>query len=48
LIDTVKATVPIWKRETWVGGSDWTDGTCEADGQSAPEADHHLDPASAT
>ena len=25
-IDTLKATVPIWKRETWAGGSDW--GTC--------------------
>ena len=22
-IDTLKATVPIWKRETWEGGSDW-------------------------
>ena len=22
-IDTLKATVPIWKRETWQGGSDW-------------------------
>jgi molybdopterin synthase catalytic subunit len=22
-IDTVKTTVPIWKRETWEGGSDW-------------------------
>lgn len=22
-IDTVKTTVPIWKRETWAGGSDW-------------------------
>ena len=22
-IDTLKATVPIWKRETWSGGSDW-------------------------
>lgn len=22
-IDTVKATVPIWKREVWDGGSDW-------------------------
>lgn len=22
-IDTVKATVPIWKRETWEGGQDW-------------------------
>jgi molybdopterin synthase catalytic subunit len=24
LIDTVKATVPIWKRETWQDGSDWS------------------------
>ncbi len=23
-IDTVKATVPIWKRETWAGGEDWS------------------------
>lgn len=22
-IDTLKSTVPIWKRETWVDGSDW-------------------------
>jgi molybdopterin synthase catalytic subunit len=22
-IDTLKATVPIWKRETWSGGDDW-------------------------
>jgi molybdopterin synthase catalytic subunit len=22
-IDTLKATVPIWKRETWSGGTDW-------------------------
>lgn len=25
-IDTVKSTIPIWKRETWEGGTDW--GTC--------------------
>ncbi len=25
-IDTLKATVPIWKRETWAGGSEW--GLC--------------------
>lgn len=25
-IDTLKATVPIWKRETWQGGVDWA--TC--------------------
>ena len=23
-IDTLKHTVPIWKRETWSGGADWT------------------------
>ncbi len=23
-IDTVKRTVPIWKRETWAAGSDWS------------------------
>ena len=23
-IDTVKTTVPIWKRETWEGGEDWS------------------------
>ena len=22
-IDTIKATVPIWKREHWAGGEDW-------------------------
>jgi molybdopterin synthase catalytic subunit len=24
LIDTIKASVPIWKKETWQGGSDWS------------------------
>jgi molybdopterin synthase catalytic subunit len=24
-IDTLKTTVPIWKRETWDGGSDWAE-----------------------
>jgi molybdopterin synthase catalytic subunit len=37
-IDTLKETVPIWKRETWAGGSDW--GLCPHDvvdmGVSAP------------
>lgn len=28
-IDTLKATVPIWKRETWRDGVDW--GTCAHD-----------------
>ncbi|MFN2505783.1 MAG: molybdenum cofactor biosynthesis protein MoaE [Acidimicrobiales bacterium] len=23
-IDTVKSTVPVWKRETWEGGEDWS------------------------
>ena len=23
-IDTLKATAPIWKRETWEGGEDWS------------------------
>lgn len=26
-IDAVKTTVPIWKRETWAGGEDWS--TCD-------------------
>lgn len=29
LIDTLKATVPIWKKETWDGGEDW--GLCAHD-----------------
>lgn len=24
-IDTLKHSVPIWKRETWAGGSDWSE-----------------------
>jgi molybdopterin synthase catalytic subunit len=24
LIDTLKATVPIWKREHWPGGAEWS------------------------
>lgn len=27
VIDTLKATVPIWKKEFWNGGSDWARGT---------------------
>jgi molybdopterin synthase catalytic subunit len=23
-IDTLKRSVPIWKRETWAGGTDWS------------------------
>ena len=25
-IDTVKGTVPIWKKESWADGSDWGQG----------------------
>ena len=25
-IDTLKTTVPIWKKETWAGGEDWGTG----------------------
>ena len=28
-IDTLKRTVPVWKRETWAGGVDW--GRCTHD-----------------
>lgn len=30
-IDTLKHTVPIWKKETWSGGSDWT--VCDHDAE---------------
>ena len=36
-IDTLKHTVPIWKRETWEGGSDWSVCTPEGAGTHAPE-----------
>jgi molybdopterin synthase catalytic subunit len=26
-IDTLKSTVPIWKRESWAGGEDWSEAT---------------------
>lgn len=32
-IDTVKATVPIWKREAWAGGEDW--GRCDQEADDA-------------
>jgi len=35
-IDTLKETVPIWKRETWEDGVDW--GTCAHDLGDAPAA----------
>jgi molybdopterin synthase catalytic subunit len=39
-IDAIKRTVPIWKRETWAGGSDWArcqDGVGQA---NAPAGVH--------
>jgi molybdopterin synthase catalytic subunit len=41
-IDTLKATVPIWKYETWADGADWS--TCEVeDARHADGAAHsHL------
>ena len=35
-IDTLKATVPIWKRETWEGGDDWS--TCAHVIEEVPRA----------
>jgi len=38
-IDTLKATVPLWKREAWTGGEDWgTDATPIDHTTPAPEA----------
>ena len=47
LIDTVKATAPIWKHETWAGGSEWSEASCEADHDGNADTGQHLDPASA-
>ncbi|MCU1486335.1 MAG: molybdopterin synthase large subunit MoaE [Actinomycetia bacterium] len=38
-IDTLKATVPIWKRETWEGGEDW--GLCAHDVVEVDDMDAH-------
>ena len=35
-IDTIKARVPIWKRETWVGGSAWGLDVHPLDGSAGP------------
>lgn len=35
-IDTLKATVPIWKREVWAEGDDW--GLCAHELTEVPEA----------
>ena len=34
-IDTLKTTVPIWKREAWEGGEDWS--TCASAVAEVPE-----------
>lgn len=40
-IDSIKATVPIWKRETWEGGSDWGLGAQPLSAvDDRPPADH--------
>jgi molybdopterin synthase catalytic subunit len=36
-IDTLKETVPIWKREHWSGGSDWAE--CSHDARPVRERD---------
>jgi molybdopterin synthase catalytic subunit len=39
-IDTLKASVPIWKRETWNGGTDWSacaHAITDADAMVEPE-----------
>ena len=38
IIDTVKATVPIWKRETWAGGEGWGVDAAPIQDVTAPEA----------
>jgi molybdopterin synthase catalytic subunit len=40
-IDTLKHTVPIWKRETWKGGADWTLCTNHTESQPAPIPRQH-------
>lgn len=33
LIDETKARAPIWKKETWADGEDWSPATCETVGR---------------
>jgi molybdopterin synthase catalytic subunit len=40
-IDTLKAAVPIWKRETWSGGSDWSVCDHEIDDVDLDHEAHH-------
>jgi molybdopterin synthase catalytic subunit len=39
-IDTLKHSVPIWKRETWKGGSDWS--LCTVEGAGPDDCDGEL------
>jgi len=39
LIDAIKARVPIWKRETWSGGTDWSLCSDELDPAGRDQAD---------
>lgn len=43
-IDMLKRTVPIWKRETWTGGTEWTlcpaDAHCGYDERMQPPLGH--------
>jgi molybdopterin synthase catalytic subunit len=43
-IDAIKAGVPIWKRETWAGGSAWGLDAHPVDGSGVPHLseDHHV------
>ncbi len=34
-IDTIKESVPIWKKETWVGGHDWVPVPATATGSAS-------------
>jgi molybdopterin synthase catalytic subunit len=38
-IDTLKETVPIWKREHWAGGDDWSDAAHDARPVTPPLVD---------
>jgi molybdopterin synthase catalytic subunit len=44
-IDTLKHTVPIWKHETWVGGSDWSVCSSENTDPPVPRSTLTNDPA---
>ncbi|MDQ3304636.1 MAG: molybdenum cofactor biosynthesis protein MoaE [Actinomycetota bacterium] len=35
-IDTLKESVPIWKKETWAGGSDWAPVAERSAGERSP------------